>query len=195
MIKKITLQDKWDELDSQINKIGEAFLNSYYDNDERPVVIYQLEWYKTIRELTVTGFSVWKAGRPFLYGKKATKKDVASLETFLNNFTPAIDDIRISWKHENSSSAIKVTDLNDKNYSIVKENLFPYQNELRERYEPREGHVACGYCHKQFPESQKVHHTIIGRSRDAFGRACVTQEPMVFCSGQCAGNEQMAREG
>lgn len=73
-----------------------------------------------------------------------------------------------------------------------------YENVLRP------GNFRCCRCRKQFPESQKVSQRIFGRDRKNVwnswkgryeSKACVTETMMDFCSGTCAENEQMSREG
>lgn len=62
----------------------------------------------------------------------------------------------------------------------------------------------CRYCRKQVPTDSLIEETIIGRGRKTVwnswkgiyeNKACVTKERLKFCSGQCAANEQMSREG
>ena len=71
-------------------------------------------------------------------------------------------------------------------------------------YAPKEGHTACAYCNKQTPNDQLIESRIIGLGRKQVwnswksryeNKACVTEEKLKFCSGTCAGNEQMSREG
>ncbi len=103
-----------------------------------------------------------------------------------------------------STSAFSYKDFKEGKVSLEIEPLIPELE--RRQYEAilREGNFWCGYCRKQFPLAQKVTSNIIGRGRKQVwnswkgrmeDKACVTTTMMEFCSGTCAGNEQMSREG
>lgn len=57
--------------------------------------------------------------------------------------------------------------------------------------------TRCAYCRKERPRNELKEAAIIGRGRnERTGKACVTQERLLFChDGPCAGHEQMSREG
>ncbi len=108
----------------------------------------------------------------------------------------------------NTSSGIRMENVDGKRYAFNREDLEEAAIQKKEEYErlykPREGYTACQYCKKQVPNDKLVKRRIIGRGlkrvynswKGRFeNKAVVTQEDMHFCSGECALNEQMSREG
>ena len=68
--------------------------------------------------------------------------------------------------------------------------------EYEKFYAPREGYMPCERCGKQVPETEVVKYKLIYRAYDSrVGRQYVANRIGLFCSGECAMNEQMALEG
>lgn len=80
-------------------------------------------------------------------------------------------------------------DEDDLNESIKRHN-----EEYHKLYEPRPSFTACEHCGRQTPNDRLVREKIIYQDYKN-GKKCVANHDGVFCSEECAHNEQCSREG
>lgn len=136
--------------------------------------------------------------------KRPSKNVIISYLEYIESIKTAQQIAYINYR-DMGSGAFKYIDLiNEPHFAFNESDLKEESERLKSIYGPKENHIACGYCGKQTPDEKLVHSTIIGRGRKEVwnswksryeNKACVTHEPMKFCSGTCASNEQMSREG
>jgi hypothetical protein len=136
---------------------------------------------------------------PYYSGKKPTREDVRKIESIYYNQICDAKYLRLVYDNAGNHYDLKRIE-EDKYLFLNKCDAEKLAKEINDRIKHEEhllanGHERCQRCRKVVPANEIVPHTIIGRSRNAFGKAIVTQEPMKFCSGTCAGHEQMSREG
>lgn len=207
---KVTLQQKWDDVKSQIESLKQNYLNDFLRENVNPEKLYRISGY-VIEECTVTGFSVsfMKNDRlvqiPHYYGKKPSGWDVEQIASFYNNINDFKMEVYIQYENYSnickSSGAYKYKECFEHepgksiNFTAKRDYLIAEAELRRRKFEPREGHSPCAYCRTQTPNDKLIEDTIIGRGRDRFGKACMTKTTLKFCSQQCAANEQMSREG
>lgn len=175
--------------------------------------IYQCQWYWEGAARNA-GFN-----DALVYGHKFKNENIDCIVAFIDS-VPEISNEHVSlsyvqgvmWKSLDisepgkmkCSGALRYSDLLAGKYSTDLASMIPALQERQYESILREGNFWCSYCRKQYPITQKVSRTIIGRDRKQVwnswkgryeDKACVTQTSMDFCSGQCAGYEQMSREG
>jgi hypothetical protein len=208
---RITLEQQWDEVNSQIDKLKENIIEAFKQTMELPKVVYRLNGYN-LEEHEVTGAYVLFRNdkmfvrHPIFYGKKPTGWDLEQLKSFKNdidNFNiTAVIFIRtcIVYSYGKATNSVSFNSLTNpdrtyNDFSIDKEFLLKEAEIRRQKYEPKEGCSPCAYCRVQTPIDKLIEATIIGRGRNRLGKACVTTQVLKFCSKKCASNEQMSREG
>lgn len=149
----------------------------------------------------------------FPYAKKITKALIADCEDYLSKLKIlSTDDLEVifyverntpQWKSSMGIRYSKDKGFEDRygkiNYSFNKGDFNERVESDREEYEkyyaPREGYVACERCGKQVPENEVVKYKLIYQAWDSCRGRYVASRIGVFCSGECALNEQMALEG
>jgi|GEM_PF-7001434 hypothetical protein len=206
------LIDQWNELQLILEQKEEDYLTEFFKENVKPTELFRLYgWVIGIIQIEVVKFRTREKmkKRPWI-DKIAKKTDVAELKRFIDAYIP--NEVLVEYKFTTdgkytSTSAVSYDEIGvgDKpNISFNKELLEPILAEMMAKYAPRENHFACSYCMKQTPNEQKVTSNIIGRGRKKVwnswknryeDKACVTTTSLEFCSGVCAGNEQMSREG
>lgn len=207
---KITLQQKWNDVESQIESVKQNYLNDFLRENVNPEKIYRINGYE-IEECAVTGFSVsfMKNDRlvqtPHYYGKKPSGWDVDQITLFYTNINDLQMEVYIQYEAYSKigklSGAYKYKECfeHDHGKSISftanRDYLIAEAEMRRQKFEPREGYSPCAYCRTQTPNDKLIDDMIIGRGRDRFGKACITKTTLKFCSHKCAANEQMSREG
>ena len=207
----------WEE---QIADYKAAVLDSLQTEESRNAnVIYELQVFAKIPK--IVKWEVQKKVVLFedVYDIEPTIKKIATASK-VRELTDYFEKLKASTKKEvfyyvrmlegtvNVSRGIRLSDIDGKNYAFsaeaLEEEAKAKKKEYEEKYQPREGYTPCKYCGKQVPNDKLVRRTIIGRSlRMVFNawkgrfenKAVVTKEECVFCSGACACNEQMSREG
>jgi hypothetical protein len=207
------LIDQYNHIKDLINIKEQEFVDEFFKNENKPEVIFSISgWKGGIIEKKVTGFralDIVNGYQPSINGLKPTKKFIAELLEYQSKYTPSVLmlDYEETSNGYKSSGAIRYHEIGtvkQKNTSFNREKLEPILQEMIQKYAPKEGHFACSYCQKQTPNEQKVTHKIFGRDIKQVwnswknrheSKAYVTEKYMDFCSGTCAGNEQMAREG
>jgi hypothetical protein len=195
---KITLQQQIDQIELTIKNKHDHVLACYFAINPKYEIIYDIESHVTgkIIEKRVTSYYLFSNKKPYLYGKKATKKFVAGLIKWFDNYNPSFDDIMVGYEYLIGS--IKATGayyLNkvgtfgqNGHCTFNMEDLIPISASLVERYGKREGYTACAYCSKQVPTDNLISYTIYTKSYPKG----LTQK---YCSGICGGHDQMAHEG
>lgn len=146
--------------------------------------------------------------------QKPTKKDIEAINSFRLSFPEyKFEDIVIQYtsvgEKYNSSSGVRANIMYEEFFKTL-DHAQAKADEVKAIADDKAAKLAtgdyieCKYCRKVVLKSQSVNHNIIGRGRKPVwnswknryeDKACVTQEVHAFCSGQCAGNEQMSREG
>lgn len=182
--------DKWNDIESKIKQISDEFIEYYFKDKIKYPFIYKVYSYSTIDELEITGYKISNPSHPYYYGTTPTRKKIIELQTYLETFTPSEEDIRVDYKYESGRSSYKLSQIKeDRHLSFIREDLIPYQNELKEKYEPRDGYIPCAYCGIQFPEKDAVEYTVIARQYTNM------RKTSNYCSEQCGFNDQCAHEG
>jgi hypothetical protein len=202
----MTLQQKWDSIKKLINERTDAFVQS---QTGLPTVFYQVTYNGQLKELPVLkvvhiNTDQWLA----FSGKKPNREDCRKIESIYYN--QVCDEKYLRFIYDapgNSYSLERIKE--DKMLFLDKSEAEKLAKEITDRIAEEErllanGHERCQRCRKVVPASEILTHTIIGRDRKPVwnnwkgryeDKAVVTQEPMKFCGGECAGNEQMSREG
>jgi hypothetical protein len=193
-----TLLDKWNELDVKINDTHQAWIDDYFKDKERPTMVYSLNGWRSIHDQTITGWSLFqpKNHKPW-YNKKPTRKDLARLRTWFDEFQPKEEYILLYYKYKpefSISGSVSgahnyVETFTDSHRSFDRSKLEKRLIELQEIYAPREGHEACTYCRKQVLSTTMVEYTVIARQYRNM------RKTSKYCSLICGANDQMAHEG
>jgi hypothetical protein len=191
----MTLQKKWDEIKGLIEERTEAFILSCKD---LPTIIYEVTPSgKLIEKAVVKVIHYNDNQRLYFNGKKPNREDIRRIESIFYNLVFDEKYLRFRYDEYNSYSMEQI-----KTYNLFldRESAESKAKEIIDRIANDEillanGHERCQRCRKVVPKEQIITNTIIGRGRNSFGKAVVTQTPMRFCGGQCAAHEQMSREG
>lgn len=193
----MTLQKKWDDIKGLIEERLEAFIATFKD---LPKVLYKVEYNGKLKELPVIKVVYYNKDQLLYFsGKKPNREDVATIERIFNNLVFDKKYFRFRYDEYNSYSMEQIE--TDKMLFIDRETAAKLSKEITDRIAEEErllaggDHDRCQRCRRVVPKSQIITGTIIGRGRNSFGKAIVTQEPMKFCSGTCAAHEQWSREG
>lgn len=184
----MTNKQKFDLIVQEIEEKSRYFIEKYFYDHYKPLIVYEVTSYKQIDEWQITKIDFFHRNN---YNLKPTKKDILEIKKYNENLFLNSDDITFSVKSLNksyiSSTAFKNKDILEKNnLSFIKNSLIEYQNHLRELYEPRIGYISCEYCRKQFPEKEVFKYKIFANRSTYIGN---------FCSNKCAGYCQMGSEG
>jgi hypothetical protein len=192
----MTLQKKWDEIKGLIEERTEAFISS---RQGLPAVIYEVRPNGQLIEKPVVKVIHYNdAQRLYFTGKKPNREDIKRIESIFYNLVFDEKFLRFRYDEWNSYNMEQIKAYNlflDKDEAEAKAKEITERIAEEERLIAGGDHDRCQRCRKVVPKSQIVTDTIIGRSRNAAGKAVVTQTPMKFCGGLCAAHEQMSREG
>lgn len=190
-----TLIHQWNEIERLISEKEETFLATYFFDKQKPTEIFKLVSYSTIVRQEITGVYLakindWKPS----FDKKPTRKKLQELIDWNKRFEPSEDKIYLryqyttgQWKASGAHLLIKIKD--DKTLAFAESDLYPLQREWKEKFEPRDGHIACTYCRKQVPAKDAVDFTVIARQYPNM------RKTSKYCSKECGGYDQMAHEG
>lgn len=208
---RITLQEQLDILKCKYSEIKERHLNDVLESIEKPKQLFKLGNYGVIKEIELQGFSIgYLENDKLIYapyielGKRPSKVLIEYYSEFLDRIEKSEKILYVNYK-DFGSGAYKYNEIIPSKGLAFKEIELKDESERRiEIYAPREGYTACCYCSKQTPNDKLIESTIIGRGRKQVwnswknryeDKSCVTQDKLKFCSGTCAGNEQVSREG
>lgn len=210
---RITLQQKWDALMNQVNILKQKHIYEIpipkYDK------IYSVNRFGEIEEKIIKYYGIWykdETGRKLWapsYDKKPTGKDLEYLNIYFEKIHNCNKVISVHYKYMIGASyvhgAYKYSEIIESEImSFDKNDLIEIANKNKEIYGAKEGYSPCAYCGKQVKNELLISSKIIGRGRkDVWNswkkryesKACVTENYLKFCSGECAGNRQMSREG
>jgi hypothetical protein len=194
----MTNLEKWQNLMEVINAKEAAFI-ALVASDVTDTVCF-VSPNGSIETLKRTG-THYSNGQ-YYHGKKPTNAEVSRLAEYAETQTECTRD-RVFVGYEIARANHKTTGakkLDEWLAMLTPEAAERLSAERKESCRIEEGQIAagthfrCGYCRKVTPTEQKVEKIIFGRARQ-WGQAVMTREPMTFCSGQCAFNEQCSREG
>ncbi len=202
----MTLTEKWDYFKSQIEARETEFVQIHCPNP--PKELFEVSPNGHIRVLTIERVGYYPKKYFTRNQKRASTAQVLEIQYAYNN-PEELDQSRIYlyWRSDNSSSAVKLTEIGK--YIQSHEEAIVKSTQLKEKVKKEEdllanGHIRCCYCKRVTPETTAISANIIGRDRKQVydtwkkrfvSKACVTQTLMKFCSNTCAANEQMSREG
>ena len=191
------LIDQWKQIELAIEKKQQAFIDQ---QEGLPTVIFQVQHNGVLKEIPVVKVIHLNYNQRVYYsGKRPTKEEIRMIQGIYYNLVLSKEFIRLQYDNYNSYSMKEIED--NKMMFLVREPAEKLSKEITDHIAEEErllavgNHERCQRCRKVVPKSQIIVDNIIGRSRNAFGKAIVTQTPMKFCGGQCAAHEQMSREG
>ncbi len=181
-----TNQQKWAELNEILEDKKEIIIDELFP-DKKPTSVFTAYWNGIVQN-EITHFMVRGSKEPHVYsGQKITGKDVEALKLYLDKFDSDSKQIFIYYGGVKYVGAYKLADIDIKKHrSFNREDLIEIHKELEEKYAPKDGYKPCQYCGKQVPENTLIKGTVIYRGGSKVG---------YYCSGECAGNDQMAHEG
>jgi hypothetical protein len=213
-MKRETLRNHMDYLRSVKESIDNTHLNEFFNTNTRPDFIYNVSRVGEIGKLKVTGFCIKYINGNLRILQPYQSSDSKPTRKLINDWTNFIDVIKsadwsvfVDYKNElyGSNGAYEYSEVvKNENLGFNEDDLMIKANSNKEIYGPREGYQPCAYCGKQIPINDLISKTIIGRGRKQVwnswkqrneDKAYVTEQKLKFCSGKCAGNEQMSREG
>lgn len=198
----MTLLDQWNQYDGIIKNREAEYLKEVTEkmfSGIIPKFVYQVWGIQgNVAEIEIKGLS-YSNGKYFSYNKRPTRLMVNEIRMFAeSNQEFTTDKVYLDYKRNygtySSSGAIKFKDLPD--FIMTKEEAEAIAKPLSEKYAADEElikagtHTRCQRCQKTVPNSEVVNYTIL--SIATYGRG---GKAMKFCSGTCAGHEQMAHEG
>lgn len=208
---KPTLIEQLEQIKLKEIEIKETHLSDFFKTIEMPNQLFKITHIGDIKEIELQGFSIgYIENQRLIYapyiekGKRPSKVFIEEYSNFLERIEKAEKVLYVNYK-DFGSGAYKYDEIiPSKGLAFNKIDLKDESNRRNELYAPKENHTACSYCKKQTPNDKLIEKTIIGRGRkDVYNnyknrwesKACVTEDKLKFCSGICAGNEQMSREG
>lgn len=202
----MTFLDKYEKVKQLIKQKIEEFIQSQTDLLQ---VFYEIGYNGELKEFMVLKVDYYNSNQPLHFnGKKPNRDDMRRIESVYYNleldkkYFCFIYDQHGNWKTLERIESDQRLFL-DKAMAEVKAKEIADRIALEEQLLAN-GHERCQRCRKVVPKEQIVTSTIIGRDRKPVynswknryeSKAAVTQTPMKFCSGTCAGHEQMSREG
>lgn len=131
-------------------------------------------------------------------GKKPSRDDLQKLQSKYYNLLLDEKHLRFRYDQYNGYGLEQIDNVTlfiDKSVAEIKAKEITDRIAEEERLLAGGGYDRCQRCSKVVPKEQIITSTIIGRDRNAYGKAIVTQTPMRFCGGECAAHEQWSREG
>jgi hypothetical protein len=190
------LIDQWNELQALIEQKEQQFIDK---QEGLPSEIYEVSYngQLTVKSVLKVIHVNSKQYVNFV-GKRPNREDLQRLQSKYYNLELDKKHIRFRYDQYNSYG---FEEIDNKKVFIDRSLAEARAKEITDRIAEEErllaggAHDRCQRCRKVVPKTQIITSTIIGRSRNEFGKAIVTQTSMKFCSGECAGCEQMSREG
>jgi radical SAM protein with 4Fe4S-binding SPASM domain len=203
----------YDELYRCVQRGVDEVVKREYPNG-LPKEFYQVVPAGSVVTYEITGAIIYTG---FYENEKPTKKDIEAINNLRLCF-PSYSkaDIYLHYKYtygDNNayaSGSQKETDFLKYGFILDHEQALAKAKEITDLRTHEDqllsngDYVRCEKCRKVVLKTQSIKHNIIGRGRKQTwnswknryeDKACVTTTLMTFCSGQCAGNEQMSREG
>lgn len=190
------LIDQWNELRTLIDQKEQEFIDQ---QEGLPPVFY---------EVTPNGQLAAKPVLKVIHvnpdqyvnfsGKRPNRDDLQNLQSKYYNLVLDTKYLRFRYDVYNSYCLGQVDNIRlflDKSQAEARSKEIIERIAEENRLLSGGDHDRCQRCRKVVPKSQIITDTIIGRGRNASGKAIVTQTPMKFCGGECAAHEQWSREG
>ena len=208
---KITLIEQLNQLICLEESIKHSHQEDFFKENDKPKRLFKIDNIGNIKEIELTKFSIGyiENGRNiyapyFDKEKRPSKQLIEVFNEYIEKIKITTPTIYVNYK-DFGSGAYKFNEITpEKGLAFNPEDLKMESERRNEIYAPKENHTACAYCGKQTPNDKLVNKNIIGRGRKQTwnswkgryeDKACVTETMLSFCSGTCAGNEQMSREG
>lgn len=133
--------------------------------------------------------------------KRATSKNVEAIKKHYNELAKNGDivfTIRKTTSYGYASRCVPLNSIDNVCYSFnehgLDETIKKRNEEYHRLFEPKDGCTACEHCGKQTPNDKLVRKKIIYQDYRN-GKKCVVIRDGIFCSDECAHNEQCSREG
>lgn len=199
------LIDQWNELQTLIEQKEYEFVNQ---QEGLPTEFYEVYPNRQLNIKPVVKVVHINYDQLVNYsGKKPGRDDLRNLQSKYYNLLLDKKHLRFRYDQYNGYGLEQVDNTRlfiDKSMAEAKAKEITDRITEEERLLAGDDHDRCQRCRKVVPKSQIVNHTIIGRGRKQVfnswkgkyeDKACVTQELMKFCSGECATHEQYSREG
>lgn len=199
------LIDQWNELQTLIEKKEQEFID---EQKGLPTEFYEVTPNGQLNARPVVKvIHVNSSQYVNFIGKRPSQEDLRKLQN--KYYTLVLDEKYLRFRYDQYNS-FGIDQVDNKRLFIDRSLAEAKAKEITDRIVEEErllaggDHDRCQRCRKVVPKTQIVNHTIIGRGRKAVynswknryeDKAVVTHEPMKFCSGECAGYEQMSREG
>jgi len=192
-----TLLEKWNFYNDIIKSREDLYIkNTVKDIPEFVYEVWGING--NIRELKITGVS-YSNRQYFGFNKRPTKKDVEKIRLFADApYTFNSDNIIFHYqeKYKTGGGCTGGFSLKDISKYLTKEEAEIKAAPIYEKFNSDEllisngTHIRCERCRKVVDNKDVVHYKII--SIATYGHAGRNGK---FCSGTCAGHEQMAHEG
>lgn len=207
MKKRLTLLDKWQIAQEELNKLKKDYINNFLKDKEIPYKIYEATPHGFIEKEITKIYTFCKNEPKLLYGTIRPKKvELENLLKFIENFDNEEKFVYVGYKQKFERYTVTGADSweyiqKNEKLSFDKESLIPIQKELKEKYAPKEGHKPCAHCGKQVPEDKLVYCKIIFQdskpdiTKKSGYRKFVNEKTLGYCSSKCGGYDQMAHEG
>lgn len=199
-----TNKDKWNELQVLLDQKKDNYFNDFFTKNPEPKFIYKAT-VSEIKAIPITRFKLRCDNEPRVWDK-VTREDLKKLREFIDDFENLNKEIGCCYTEDHGTYKCSGAEgyykvIEDKRMSFNESDLMEIQKQLHEKYAPRDGYKPCAYCGKQVPEDDLVSHQIIFQnsrpdpcSRSGY-RKFVDKKTNLYCSGECAGYDQMAHEG
>jgi len=193
-----TLLEKYRHYEAIIKEREDDYVYDFFADKTVPNSVYEIWGNGNIKEKKVIDIK-YHNEKYFGFNKQPTRKLVDEIKAFAE-LDYKFDSEKI-FVHYTTSDCRGVFKYSEIGKHLTKEQAEEKSKILKDAFEANEAlikagtHISCQRCRKAVLISDAVKDTIIGRGRDGFGRACITHEPMTFCSNTCASHEQMSREG
>ena len=198
---RVTLKQRWDAAKEKIDSRIKGFLNSYDGERFKEFIEVSPNGTITVSECTGIRYSDPNVSYWHHYGKNPTTKEVEEIEAVANgeiNFS--MSKISFGYRRVNKWGAltgshslleIETRPMIFTNMKLAEELSVEIKNKLAQEQEKIDAgtHERCQRCGRLTETNQVVQHLIFGGTQ----RGMKTM--MRFCSGTCAGHEQMSREG
>lgn len=205
---KKTTTEQYNEWLENVNLLKKKMVSRY----SRISAIYSVDKTRGVKidkptkwDVVNISYDITNVFSPFLdlpiVKKRATSKNVESIKKYYNELAKNGDivfTIRRNTNYGYISCCVPLNSINNDRFSFNKngldETIKKHNEEYHRLFKPKDGYTACEYCGKQTPNDKLVREKIIYQDYKN-GKKCVVTHDGVFCSDECAHNEQCSREG
>lgn len=209
---RITLSEQLEAIISSVKERKERDLQKFFQENPRHEEAFYVDFIGEIHKVKIQGYHIDYYGDCIHYrtyltnaaSKKVTKDYLDNAREYVNLLDKAevVTKVLIHRPGMYSAESARLSDIiPSKGYSFNEYDLKEISEKRRELYAPRDGYVPCAYCRKQVRIEEVVKHDIIFQNSrpDPFSKSgykrFVDRKTNNYCSGKCAGNDQMAHEG